>query len=147
MKSPWRTFLALLLVTVIAAGFAAWVGVRYGLSRTPEGIDLDTAIHRDLDLTPEQDRQIHALEANFASQRAELQAEMRAANRELAQAITQRHSYDEEARRAVGRLHAAMSALQEKTIEHVLAIRALLTPSQARDFDEKISRALGLGPS
>jgi Spy/CpxP family protein refolding chaperone len=147
MKNPWRAFLAMLLVTVLAAAAAGWAGVRYGLSQADEGQDLDVAIHRDLQLTPEQDQQIHRLETEFAAVRTGLQAKMRAANRELAEAITERHSYDDQARQAVERLHAAMSALQERTIQHVLAIRALLTPAQARHFDEKVSKALGAGPS
>ncbi|MBS0521720.1 MAG: periplasmic heavy metal sensor [Proteobacteria bacterium] len=147
MKSPWRTFLTMLLVTVVAAGVASWAGVRYGLSHAPEEVDLDVAVHRDLNLTSDQDRQIHALETAFAAQRADLQAEMRAANKDLAQAITRHHAYDADAQQAVGRLHAAMSRLQEKTIEHVLAIRALLTPSQALEFDRKVAKALGFEPS
>ncbi|SJZ31755.1 Heavy-metal resistance [Enhydrobacter aerosaccus] len=147
MKSPWRTFVVMLLVTVAAAGVAGWAGARYGLSHAPEVTDLDIAIHRDLNLTSEQDRQIHTLEAAFAVQRSDLQAEMRAANKDLAEALSQRHSYDEPARQAVARLHAAMSKLQERTIEHVLAIRALLDPSQAAAFDRQVSKALGLPPS
>lgn len=147
MKGPGRTFLVMLVVTVLAAAAAGWAGVQYGLGRADGETDLDAAIHHDLHLTPEQDRQIHTLEADLAATRQELQAKMRAANRDLAQAITERHSYDARAQEAVERLHAAMSALQEKTIRHVLAIRALLTPEQARDFDAKVSKALGAGPS
>lgn len=147
MIGPWRTFAIMVVMTAIAAGLAGWAGVHYGLSQRPEAVDLDVAIHRDLDLSAEQDRAIHALEAAFAGQRADLQAEMRAANRELAAAITERHAYDDGAQRAVARLHAAMGQLQEKTIEHVLAIRALLTPAQAARFDRQVSRALGLGSS
>lgn len=146
MKGAGRSFLVMLLVTVLAAAAAGWAGVQYGLNQ-PEETDLDAAIHHDLHLTPEQDKQIHKLEADLAAARQDLQAKMRAANRDLAQAITERHSYDAQAQEAVGRLHAAMSALQEKTIQHVLAIRALLTPEQARDFDAKVSKALGAGSS
>jgi Spy/CpxP family protein refolding chaperone len=147
MKNPWRTFLVMLVVTVIAAAAAGWAGVQYGLDRGDSTADLDAVIHHDLHLTAEQDRAIRKLEADLATERADLQAKMRAANRELAAAITERHSYDAPAREAVERLHAAMSALQEKTILHVLAIRALLTPEQARDFDNKVSKALGAAPS
>ncbi|HEY6984165.1 periplasmic heavy metal sensor [Reyranella sp.] len=147
MKSLWRTSLAMMLMTVIAAAVAGWAGVQYGLSRTEDVTELDAVLHRDLNLTPEQDRQIHALEAEFAATRTELQARMRAANRDLAEAITERHSYDDRARDAVARLHVAMSSLQEKTIQHVLAMRAVLTPAQARDFDAKVSEALGAGSS
>jgi Spy/CpxP family protein refolding chaperone len=147
MRNPWRTFLVMLAVTVIAAATAGWAGVQYGLGRSDGEADLDAVIHHDLHLTPDQDRAIAKLEADLAADRADLQAKMRAANRDLAEAITRRHAYDERARDAVERLHAAMSALQEKTIRHVLAIRALLTPEQARDFDEKVSKALGAAPS
>jgi Spy/CpxP family protein refolding chaperone len=147
MRNPWRTFLVMLVVTVIAAAAAGWAGVQYGLDRSDGTADLDAVIHHDLHLTPEQDRAIRKLEADLATDRADLQAKMRAANRELAAAITERHSYDAQAREAVERLHAAMSVLQEKTIRHVLAIRALLTPEQARDFDDKVSKALGAAPS
>ena len=146
MKGAGRSFLVMLLVTVLAAAAAGWAGVQYGLNQ-PEETDLDAAIHHDLHLTPEQDQQIQKLETDLAATRQELQAKMRMANRDLAQAITERHSYDARAHEAVERLHAAMSALQEKTIQHVLAIRALLTPEQARDFDAKVSKALGAGSS
>ena len=147
MKNPWRTFLVMLVVTVVAAAAAGWAGVQYGIGGSDGEADLDAVIHHDLHLTPEQDRAVRKLEADLAADRTDLQAKMRAANRDLAEAITKRHSYDDRARDAVERLHAAMSALQEKTIRHVLAIRALLTPEQAHDFDEKVSKALGAAPS
>jgi Spy/CpxP family protein refolding chaperone len=134
----------MLMVTVIAAGLAGWAGVQYGLRQTRETTDLDTLMHRDLHLNAEQDRQIRALEAGFSSVRAELQTEMRAANRELAEAITQDHTFDPKASQAIARLHAAMSKLQQRTVQHVLAMRAVLTPAQARKFDRKVSEALGV---
>jgi len=147
MKNPWRTFLVMLAVTVIAAAAAGWAGVQYGLGRSGGEVDLDAVIHHDLHLTPDQESAVRKLEADLAADRVALQAKMRAANRDLAEAITRRHSYDAGARDAVERLHAAMSALQEKTIRHVLAIRALLTPEQTHDFDDKVSKALGARPS
>lgn len=142
---PARTFVGMLLVTVIAAGLAGWGGVRYGLHQS-ETTDLDSLVHHDLQLTPEQERQIQALEADYATARIALQAEMRAANRDLSAAITQDHSFDPKARQAIARLHAAMGTLQEKTVQHVLAMRAVLTPAQAQEFDKKVAKALGVSP-
>jgi hypothetical protein len=36
-----------------------------------------------------------------------------------------------------------MSALQEKSVQHVLAMRAVLTPAQAKIFDRTVEKALG----
>jgi Spy/CpxP family protein refolding chaperone len=143
MTSQWRTFLAMLLLTVAAAGFAGWAGVQYGLHRPAQATDLDAVVHHDLDLTAEQDGRIRALETGFSHDRADLQAEMNAANRDLARAITQEHAYGPNARRAIARFHAAMSALQEKSVQHVLAMRAVLTPAQTKIFDRTVEKALG----
>ena len=71
---------------------------------------------------------------------------MEAANRDLAAALRERHAYGPEARKAIDRFHAAMGQLQEATIEHVLAMRAVLTPEQAARFDKTISEALASDP-
>jgi Spy/CpxP family protein refolding chaperone len=134
----------MLALTVVAAGVAGWAGVQVGLSKTAADADLDTVIHQDLKLIPRQEEQIRILEQEFGAQRTALQADMQAANRELAKAIIQEHAYTANARRAVERLHAAMSKLQERTVEHVLAMRAILTPAQAQEFDAKVAKALGV---
>ena len=40
------------------------------------------------------------------------------------------------------RFHDAMSELQKETILHVLAMRTVLTPDQAVQFDQRIGEAL-----
>jgi hypothetical protein len=37
-----------------------------------------------------------------------------------------------------------MSQLQERTVEHVIAMRAVLTSAQAQEFDAKVAKALGV---
>ena len=143
MTGQWRTFVAMLLVTVLAAGAAGWAGVRYGLHQSERSESLDAVLHRDLDLTADQDRQLETLEANFSVERARLQGEMQAANRDLARAITENRVYDQNAGVAIDRLHTAMRALQEETVRHVLAMRAVLTPAQTAVFDKTINHALG----
>ena len=143
MMAQGRTFLVMLLLTVIAAGLAGWGGVQYGLSRHASDMDLDTVLHRDLSLSPEQERTIGRLEDTFADQRKSLQTEMRAANRDLARAITEKHTYGPDAQHAIDRFHAAMAALQEKTVRHILSMRAVLTPAQAARFDATINTSLG----
>jgi Spy/CpxP family protein refolding chaperone len=143
MNIQLRTFAIMLSVTVLAAAAAGWAGVRYGLQQSEQSQNIDAVLHHELELTPDQDRQLEVLETAFSKDRALLQKEMRAANIELARAITQEHVYEPDARRAIDHFHVAMRALQEKTIQHVLGMRALLTPSQAKVFDKSVNYALG----
>lgn len=142
MPSLARTVVGVALLTALAAGAGGWIGIRYGLreSRSPPG--LDEVLHRELNLTAEQDQRIHALEAEFAVRRMQLEEEMRAANRDLAAAIAAEPTYGVRARMAIERFHAAESQLQELTVQHVLAMRTVLTPEQMTRFDEEVARAL-----
>jgi Heavy-metal resistance len=142
MMSQGRTFIVMLLLTVIASGLAGWGGVEYGLHRSVASTDLDVVLHRDLDLSSEQERKMEALEADFSKDRRSLQTEMRAANRNLARVIVDEHVYGPNASRAIERFHTAMASLQEKTVRHILEMRAVLSPSQAKRFDETIEKSL-----
>jgi hypothetical protein len=140
MSVQTRTFAAMLVVTAIAAGLAGWIGVQYGIHKSQT--DLDVLIHSRLHLTPPEELQIHSLEVAFAKRRTESQVEMDAANRDLADAITRDHVFGPAEEHAVNRFHVAMMALQEDTIRHVLAMRAVLSPQQARVFDELVAQDL-----
>lgn len=141
MKRESRTFAVMLAATVIAAALSGWLGVHYGL-RQHQTASLDTILHSELSLSPDQDRQIKSLEARFMAKRRMYEAQMRAANSDLAQAITRDHAYGPAAQQAIVRFHTAMMALQEETVRHVLAMRAVLTPGQAQAFDAIIAKNL-----
>jgi Spy/CpxP family protein refolding chaperone len=139
----WRMFLAMLLVTALAGGLAGWAGVEYGLHRTAMQDDLDTVLHRDLNLSADQESQIAKLESTFAKDRSAYQTEMRAANKDLSRALTEANPNQPEIERAIHRFHTAMAALQMRTVKHVLAMRAVLTPDQAKIFDTTVDKTLG----
>lgn len=145
--SLWRGVFLALVLTAFAAAVGGWAGVGFGLRQAHAQPGLDEALHHELGLSADQERRIEVLEASYAVRRKSLNAEMRAANGELAAAISAEHAYGPEARHAVSRFHAAMGALQEQTILHVLAMRAVLTPDQARRFDASVSRALSSNPT
>ena len=77
-----------------------------------------------------------------APRRVELEARVQAANRELAAAISASDGDASVVQPAVDHFHDAMGELQKETILHVLAMRAILTPEQARQFDARISESL-----
>jgi Spy/CpxP family protein refolding chaperone len=137
-----RTVVAMLALTVLAAGAGGYFGVRYGLQRVRSSSSLDELVHRQLKLNADQEQRLVAMESTFAARRKGLEDEMRSANRELASAVLTEHRYGPQAEQAIEHFHAAMKTLQEETIKHVMAMRSVLTPQQAQQFDLTVAKAL-----
>ena len=134
------------LVTIILAAAAGAVGVWLGgqlLAQGPaSGKSLHAMVHADLSLSSDQENKIHNIERSFADSRQALEGEMRKANAELAAAIRASETAGPDVEAAVHHFHDAMGALQTETIEHVFAMRRVLTPEQRKRFDDKIAQAL-----
>ncbi|MBI5942521.1 MAG: periplasmic heavy metal sensor [Caulobacterales bacterium] len=142
MKPGPRNLLITLVLAVIAAGGGAWLCAYYVISHRAGGPSLHEMVHRDLDLTSEQAGELDAIEAKYAVERKALEADVRAANRELADAIREGHEDSPKVEAAIDHLHMAMGALQKATIAHVFDMRAVLTPRQAKAFDAEVIAAL-----
>lgn len=145
MSANWKSVALTVLLAALASGGGAWLGAGWMMKRH-ETPGLHDIVHRKLDLKPEQDARLDAIEARFAAQREQLEADVRAANRELADAIAASKGDSPEVRAAVDHFHDAMGALQKATIAHVFEMRAVLTPEQARVFDREIAGALTQEP-
>jgi Spy/CpxP family protein refolding chaperone len=104
--------------------------------------ELHALLHRELDLSTGQLEKIHAIEARFAMRRKALELEMRAANARLAEAIEAEHGYGPKVTAAIDQTHHVMGELQKETLEHLFAMRAVLTPEQAAKFDKTVAKAL-----
>lgn len=137
-----RSLLLTLVLSVAAAFAGAWGGARYITAQMHSEPPLHELVHKKLNLTADQDRRIAGLERDFAARRHTLEAEMRAANADLARAIGHEHTYSRDVQQAVDRFHHAMGQLQKETILHVLAMRQVLTPEQAQTFDATVVKAL-----
>lgn len=142
MTGVVRLTAAVVVLTIVAASAGFWGGTQMGSRHAQHSSRLDETLHKELALTPAQERRIADLERRFAEQQKELEREMRSANRELAQALEAEPSYGDRAKAAVAHFHDAMAKLQELTILHVLDMRGALTPSQAVRFDETVRRSL-----
>lgn len=145
MISLVRTPAVIIVLTLLGAMLGGWAGVRYGLREARPPQQLDALLHQRLHLSSAQVQQLTALEADFAMRRSEYETRIRGANSEIARAITVRHAYDAEAQAAMDQSHRAMMALQVATVQHVLAMRALLTPDQVQQFDRTVDQALTVG--
>ena len=144
--SASRTSAIIILLTLLTAMIGGWAGVTYGLRQARAPRPLDQVLHEELHLSAAQNEQLATLEAQFAVQRAGFEKDMQIANRDIAAAITVRHAYDADARSAIDRLHRAMIGLQQATVQHVLAMRALLSPDQVDQFDRTVNQALAVTP-
>lgn len=132
----------MVLLTLAAGVGGGYLGVHYGLQHGADPASLDTLLHHRLDLSPAQQARIAALERDFAAARVPLEADQAHARQQLASAISSEHRYGPQVAQAVTHLHQAMAALQQATLQHVLAMRAVLTPQQAQEFDATIAEAL-----
>jgi Spy/CpxP family protein refolding chaperone len=129
-------------LSALAAAFGVWGGVWYVRAQAHHPPSLHEMVHEQLHLTADQQRRIERLEREYAVERGAQEAEMRAANAQLAQAYQRAHAFTPQAQAAIDRFHRAQDALQKDTMEHVVAMRAVLTPDQAAQFDDTVAKAL-----
>ncbi|MGR4863542.1 periplasmic heavy metal sensor [Caulobacter sp. LARHSG274] len=141
MRRLSRGLVLTVLLAVLAGAGGAGIGAAY-VFKAHHRPSLHELVHEELDLSPAQERQLDALERDFAVRRRAREAELRAANAQLAAAIQARHDYSPQVQAAVERFDQAMGELQKETVQHVLAMRKVLTPQQAAKFDRKVSEAL-----
>jgi Spy/CpxP family protein refolding chaperone len=131
------------IVLGLVAGVAGmWIGRQAFAGPDKFDGSLHGMVHKGLSLTPEQNQSLDALETAFAARRTILENEMRIANAELAAAIRSSETAGPEVEAAVHHFHDAMGALQTETIDHVFAMRRVLTPEQRAKFDDRIAQAL-----
>lgn len=136
-----RYLLVALVAAAVALG-ASWASRSLLNPHQHAGSEIHAIMHQELDLDKRQEAGVEALENSFASRRKELEAKLRQANAELAQAMATEHQYGPRVAAAVDHAHMAMGDLQKATLEHVFAMRALLRPDQAARFDRAVNKAL-----
>ncbi|HBI17774.1 Spy/CpxP family protein refolding chaperone [Brevundimonas sp.] len=141
MKRGWQAIALTAVLAAVASGAGTWISASWVLSRR-EPPSLHDIVHHDLKLSPDQLTRIDAVEARFAARRPALEADVRAANQELARAIARSDGDGPQVQAAVDHFHVAMDALQKETIAHVFEMRSVLTPAQAEVFDDRIVEAL-----
>lgn len=137
MRATWKSIVVTAILAALASGAATWVSATW-VMRERQPPSLHSVVHEQLNLSPEQDRRLDAIEARFAAQRPALEAEVRAANRELAAAIAASDGDTPQVQAAVDHFHSAMGELQKATIAHVFEMRSVLTPAQAEVFDAAV---------
>ena len=145
MTNLRRTVLIAAIAFVAALGGVV-IGRAVVRPAPPAGTELHRLLHDQLALSAAQHAQIGALEQRFAVRKQALEFELRADNAKLASAIEAEHGYGPQVSATIDHSHMVMGQLQKETLEHVFAMRALLTPAQAAQFDRVIVKALTQSP-
>jgi len=130
------------LIAFLAALFGTYVGRTLSPAPLETGAELHEILHDEVNLDKAQEQRVEQLEDNFQQQREALEARLRADNRRLAEAISAEHVYGPRVAAAVDATHHSMGALQNATLEHIFAMRAVLRPDQAARFDAAVVKAL-----
>ena len=133
-------FFAALVITLALVG--VWLGRMIQPTPHHSGAELHALMHDGLELDEAQERALAVLEREFAAKRAKLEAQLKADNTRLAEAIAAEHQYGPRVSAAVDATHMAMGELQKATLEHVFAMRAILRPQQQAKFDAAIAESL-----
>lgn len=137
-----RRFLFVALLAFLAAVAGVIVGRQLVEPEPHPGTELHGVLHEQMNLDADQERRLHELEEAFAVRRRALEAEMRAENAMLAEAIAAEHGNGPRVAAAVDASHRTMGQLQKETLVHIFAMRALLRPDQAAKFDAAVTKAL-----
>lgn len=135
------------LVVIGLVAFAAALGGVFAgrlivQPERPSESELHSVLHKQLKLDAAQHAKIEVIEQHFAVRRKALELEMRAANAHLAEAIEAEHGYGPQVTAAIDHTHHVMGEMQKETLEHLFAMRAVLTPAQAGMFDRTVVKAL-----
>lgn len=137
-----RAWLIVGLIAFLAALTGVFAGRALVDAPRADETELHALLHRELKLSPAQERKIAPIEVQFAARRDALELEMRAANIRLAQAIEAEHGYGPQVTKAIDETHEVMGNLQKDTLQHLFAMRGVLDRDQAAMFDRVMVDAL-----
>jgi Spy/CpxP family protein refolding chaperone len=144
----WLRLSLFILVVATAAGIACYFAGRFVSRReSARAVDYHYWIHAKLGLTPAQDKSLEPIEEKFASRRRELMALIREGNRELAEAIVSDRSDSARVKAALDKIHHAQGELQNAVLEHVFAMRPVLSAEQYDRLVRMTANALRDAPA
>lgn len=149
-RRAWANLALTVAVAVIAGFIGAWAGV-YGTGAHREQTtpllrqSVHELIEQGLDLTPDQRREIEAIDARFNQRRNALRVQISRANVELAGAMSEEMAFGPQAQTAIDHLQSSVGDLQSSTVLYILEVRDVLTREQRVIYDRKVVEALTNG--
>lgn len=141
--NPARRAIILTVILAFLAGVSgAFAGIKLLTPKETPDNALHAMLHRQLNLSDAQEKNIVEEEKRFALIRAKLEADAHAANTELGQAIQTSKRDGPEVQLAIDHVHMTLGNYQKQTVSHIFRMREVLTPEQAEIFDRSVAQAL-----
>ncbi|WP_138512738.1 periplasmic heavy metal sensor [Maricaulis alexandrii] len=126
----------------LTSGFAGvWLGVNVLGHHDGASSSLHAIIHDELALDHEQEAVIEALEASFAMQKAGYENRVTEARRAIGRALLADREMSADVAEAAEAFHDVMGELQLATLNHILAMREVMTDDQRAEFDDRLANA------
>ena len=129
MKKPLQLIAMLVVVALVATG-ACYISARVFGPFHQNAVTSHEWIHKQLGLTADEQKALEPIEKRFEQRQRELMTAIRAAARELAQAIKEDQTDSAKVSSAVGKIQSAQGELQEATLQHVFEMKTILAPEQ-----------------
>jgi len=129
MKRLLQLLAVLVVVALVAVGACA-ITFSFFVPLRSNSVPSHKWIHKQLGLTAQQEKALEPIEAQFERRKRELLDQIASANNELAEVIREDQGYSPRVSTAIEKIHHAQGQLQEATLQHVFAMRAMLTPEQ-----------------
>jgi Spy/CpxP family protein refolding chaperone len=134
------------MVAIVAGAAGGWMGARNVIDSDAQTLPLrqtvSEIVHRDLKLTPDQSKEIQAIENEYYERRSTLRVQVAGANRELADALMADMAFGREAQQATNHVEQGLGELQRATVLYVLQLRDVLNPEQQTIYDRKVREVL-----
>jgi Spy/CpxP family protein refolding chaperone len=142
----WRNLAITFMVAVVAGAVGGWMGARNVIEGDAQTLPLrqtvSEIVHRDLNLTPDQTKEIQTIESTYYERRSALRLQVAGANRELADALMADMAFGREAQAATNHVEQGLGELQRATVRYVLQVRDVLNPEQQMIYDRKVREVL-----
>ncbi|HRE05707.1 MAG TPA: periplasmic heavy metal sensor [Opitutaceae bacterium] len=142
-----KRLILFLAATAAVAALACYVTLHFTQHRvTPDEVTSHEWLHQELKLTDEQLKALEPIEHTFGARQRQLADSLRDATRQLARVMAEEKAYTPRVSAAVEHVHHCMGDLQKTSIEHVFAMRAVLSPAQGDRLLELAQQALEQSP-
>ena len=124
----------LLLIISTVSAFPQTEGVRFGPGMRHRGEDLRCVRAADLNLTPEQLRELEQIQQGLMKETQLLRAQLFAKRLELRETITNPTAKTELIRLKYGEVASLESKIEEKSFDFLVKLRSLLTQEQMKNW-------------
>lgn len=134
------------LMIIACAGFAGvWIGQNTLMVREhghADAGDMHSVFHDRLGVTTQQEERLADIEKEYKRLKALYHGQMRTANLELAQAITEGGYESPEIEAIVHKIHGAMGSLQALSLKHLADMQKILSEEQNKKLQEMVVEQL-----